>query len=53
MPRYDFLCQHCGRQFERLTFPAVTAVQCEECCEGDMKYMADRLWPKPSVIHVN
>ena len=31
MPIFEFICQKCGKEFERLVFRSDEAVQCPEC----------------------
>lgn len=31
MPIYEFLCQNCGQEFERLVFRSDEAVECPAC----------------------
>ena len=41
MPIYEFICQKCGKEFERLVFRSDEAVQCPECGqEGVNKLMS-------------
>lgn len=47
MPKYDFRCKECGKEFEKLTTPqAIKDVKCLECGSAN----THKLLSAPSII---
>ena len=39
MPIFEFICQKCGKEFERLVFRSDEAVQCPACGQENVNKM--------------